>query len=68
MNKKREDQIQFSLDERPSKKENGFIITFYSTILLYQLMDCFLKSSIHQFYKKYFHLSQNFYHALEKKD
>ena len=57
MNKKRGDQIQFSPEKIPSKKENGPIIFSHPAISLYRLMDHVLESSILQFYKKYFCLS-----------
>ena len=58
MNKKR-DQMQFS-HEKDQKKENGFIQPIIVPVdgLCYKI-----ESLIHQFYKKFFHLSQNVYHG-----
>ena len=55
--------MQFSL-EKGLEKRKWVHLTHYT-----QPMNCVIKivKLIHQFYKKFFHLSQNVYHGMEKK-
>ena len=55
--------MQFSL-EKGLEKRKWVHPTHYT-----QPMNCVIKivKLIHQFYKKFFHLSQNVYHGMEKK-
>ena len=54
--------MQFSLEKR-LKKENEFIKPIKQVDGLY----CKMGYLIYQFNQKFFHLSQNVYHATEKK-
>ena len=54
--------MQFSLQKKDQKKESEFIQTIIPVDGL-----CYKMNYLsHQFYQKFFHLSQNVYHATEK--
>ena len=55
--------MQFSLQKKDQKKESEFIQPIIPVDGL-----CYNMNYLsHQFYQKFFHLSQNVYHATEKK-
>ena len=64
-NKKQEDQIHFSPEKKTPDK--GKQINRLPTHHTGWWISLAIKLSTHQFYKTFFHLYQNVYHAMEKK-